>query len=229
MGGSPLARRVEDAVTDAVAALGLLVEDVTVTPAGSRRVVRIAVDRDLGEVAPVGTSDAVGTESAGSESAGAGAESGSARVPVQEPVPPLDLDAVAEATTVISEALDASDALGAAPYTLEVTSPGVGRPLTLPRHFRRNVGRLVRLTTVGSGEKVTGRLLAAGPDVVWLRVQGEKAKGAAARSTETLRCLPFAQIDRGDVQVEFGRVEDAAPVDDDEPGVGGDRIEDQED
>lgn len=212
MGESPVARRVEDAVSDAVKALGLLVEDVTVTPAGKRRVVRIAVDRDLAEIPEVGTADA----------------------PAQDPIAPLDLDAVADATRAISDVLDESDALGAAPYTLEVTSPGVSRPLTLPRHFRRNVGRLVRLTLEDSGEKVTGRLLAAGTDAVWLRVENAAAgKGAKGRASgEALRSYPLAQITRGDVQVEFGRVEDA-PLEaeddlDDEPGDG-EHFDEQED
>ena len=201
MGESPVARRVQDAVAGAVAALGLLVEDVTVTPAGKRRVVRIAVDRDLGDVPPLGDLPEQET-------------------PAQSPVPPLDLDAVADATRAISDALDASDALGAAPYTLEVTSPGVSRPLTLPRHFRRNVGRLVRLTLAGGGkaDRVTGRIVAAGEDAVWLAVEKPGAKGAKGRPVPTtVRAFPLADVDRGDVQVEFGRADDA-PLDDGDLG-----------
>ena len=48
------------------------------------------------------------------------------------------LDDIAEASKALSAALDASDAVGAAAYTLEVSSRGVSRPLTLPRHWRRN-------------------------------------------------------------------------------------------
>ena len=55
----------------------------------------------------------------------------------------IDLDAVADVSKSVSDVLDASDALGSAPYVLEVTSPGVDRPLTQPRHWRRARGRLV--------------------------------------------------------------------------------------
>ena len=50
----------------------------------------------------------------------------------------VTLDDVADATKKISELLDSSDVMGNPPYALEVSSPGVGRPLTLPRHWRRN-------------------------------------------------------------------------------------------
>ncbi|MFB9074240.1 ribosome maturation factor RimP [Citricoccus parietis] len=59
----------------------------------------------------------------------------------------LDLDEVAEVAQAVSTALDAAGSdlpeLGTEPYQLEVSSPGVERPLTEPRHWRRNVGRLV--------------------------------------------------------------------------------------
>ena len=59
------------------------------------------------------------------------------------------LDDIAEASKALSAALDSSDAVGAAAYTLEVSSRGVGRPLELPRHWRRNAGRLVAVTLTG--------------------------------------------------------------------------------
>lgn len=57
----------------------------------------------------------------------------------------VGIDHIATATRALSEALDASDVMGSEPYTLEVTSRGVERQLTLPRHWRRNAGRLVRV------------------------------------------------------------------------------------
>ena len=59
----------------------------------------------------------------------------------------VDLDLVAEVSRRASELLDSpslSDLLTGA-FVLEVTSPGVDRPLTQPRHWRRAVGRLVVL------------------------------------------------------------------------------------
>ena len=58
----------------------------------------------------------------------------------------IGIDHITDATRALSEVLDGSDVMGAEPYTLEVTSRGVERPLTLPRHWRRNAGRLVRVT-----------------------------------------------------------------------------------
>lgn len=68
-------------------------------------------------------------------------------------------DALAEVSRAISEALDEVDLLPGA-YVLEVSTPGTDRPLTEPRHYRRAVGRLVRLRT-RSGARLTGRLVDA--------------------------------------------------------------------
>ena len=163
--------RIRPTIEAPLHALGLVIEDVAVTPAGKRRLVRVYLDRDL---------------------------SGLAADDDRSPVPPLTLDEVADATRAVSAALDESDAMGPQPYVLEVTSPGVERPLTEPRHFRRNVGRLVKVT--GTDDAVlTGRLVAVGPDGITLSVDG--AKGAAA----TDHTLAFAEIARALVQVEFTR------------------------
>ena len=142
-----------------VAQAGLDLEDVAVSPAGRRSVVRVVVDRDGG----------------------------------------VPLDDVAEVSRVVSEALDELDAaepgaLGAS-YVLEVSSPGVDRPLTAPRHWRRSTGRLVR-ATLREGGQVTGRLTSAddGEDGgVVLDVEGAS------------RALPYADVSKGMVQVEFSR------------------------
>ena len=118
------------------------------------------------------------------------------------------LDDIAEATKALSVALDESEAVGASPYTLEVSSRGVSRPLELPRHWRRNVGRLVSVTTT-AGESFTGRIAAAGDEVVQLDVEG------------TTRELVQADVARALVQVELNRPasRDLSPdedIDDDE-------------
>jgi len=76
----------------------------------------------------------------------------------------INLDDVAQVSRGISEALDATDVLGSDPYTLEVGSPGVDRPLTLPRHWRRAVGRLVSVTPK-SGVPFVGRLVGLEPSL----------------------------------------------------------------
>ena len=70
----------------------------------------------------------------------------------------ITLDEVAELSHDLSEVLDASEAMGDQPYVLEVSSPGVDRPLTLPRHWRRAKGRLVNVDLTDGGS-IAGRVL----------------------------------------------------------------------
>lgn len=72
----------------------------------------------------------------------------------------VTLDDIADATRAISQMLDATNLMGEQPYTLEVTSRGTDRPLTRPRHWRRNVSRLVRVTC-DDGEQIEGRIVDA--------------------------------------------------------------------
>lgn len=120
----------------------------------------------------------------------------------------VTLDDVAEATRRVNDVLDAdlSDAMGRQPYTLEVTSRGVDRPLTLPRHWRRNVGRLVKVK-LADGSSLTGRIVAHDDDPdaadggVTLEVSGRE------------RRLAYADVAKALVQIEFNR-KPAEPVDD---------------
>lgn len=107
----------------------------------------------------------------------------------------VSLDDAADVSRDVSAALDASDALGEVPYTLEVSSPGVDRPLTEPRHWRRARGRMVRVKVTGEGS-VEGRVLAADADGVTLGLPGGE------------RRLPYPALGAGSVQVEFGHVPD---------------------
>src|SRR3954449_6602501 len=67
----------------------------------------------------------------------------------------VTMDDIADATREVSRLLDETGAMGEQAYTLEVSSPGVDRPLTLPRHWRRNAGRLGKGTPPG-GTQGTG-------------------------------------------------------------------------
>ena len=136
-------------------ALDLDVEAVELTPAGKRRILRVAVDGDHGDT----------------------------------------LDDVADATKRVAEVLDGSDVMGEQPYTLEVTSRGVDRPLTLPRHWRRNADRLVTVTLAG-GEVVTGRIGASTDTGVTLDVDGAS------------REVGYDQVAKALVQIEFNRKRD---------------------
>ena len=126
----------------------------------------------------------------------------------------VTLDEVAVASRAVSDALDSSDVLGDEAYTLEVSSPGVDRPLTLPRHWRRNVGRLVSVT-VTDGRETTGRLLSVSDDAATVELE-VNLKGRISRTT-----IALADVRRAVVQVEFSRVADveldeADDADDDE-------------
>ena len=117
----------------------------------------------------------------------------------------VTLDEVAVASRAVSDALDASDVLGDEPYTLEVSSPGVDRPLTEPRHWRRSVSRLVAVT-LRDGREITGRVLSATDSEVELEVN---TKGRISRTTVAL-----ADVAKAVVQVEFSRVAEADLADD---------------
>jgi ribosome maturation factor RimP len=109
----------------------------------------------------------------------------------------VDLDDIAAATAEVSRLLDESDVMGGGSYTLEVSSPGVDRPLTLPRHWRRNATRLVKVTLVGGGE-VTGRIVAADDDGADLDVDGER------------RRIAFDDVSKARIQIEFKRPSDGS-------------------
>jgi ribosome maturation factor RimP len=136
-----------------IAAAGYDLDDLSVTAAGRRSLIRVAVDGDHG----------------------------------------IDLDAVATISRAISDVLDdtAGDTAFAGPYVLEVSSPGVDRPLTEPRHWRRAVGRLV---TVGiEGKELTGRVIVADNAEVVLEAAGVQSR------------LAMSTLGTGRVQVEFSR------------------------
>ena len=112
------------------------------------------------------------------------------------------LDDIASASQAVSAALDASDATGSAAYTLEVSSRGVSRPLVEVRHWRRNRGRLVKVTTT-DGTETTGRITTVGPDSVELDVAG------------SAREIGYAEVTKALVQVELNRRLDDEDLDED--------------
>ncbi len=108
----------------------------------------------------------------------------------------VDLDQAAAVSRDVGtrlDQLDAADPMGGAPYTLEVTSPGIGRPLTLPRHFRRARGRLLAITTVDGGQ-ILGRVVRADETTLDLLV---------GRSGTDPAVLAYPDIAKARVEVEF--------------------------
>jgi ribosome maturation factor RimP len=171
----PATARLADWIGPVVDGAGYDLEELVVTPAGRRSVVRVVVDRDQG----------------------------------------VTLDDIADVSRAVSEVLDANDDGMGRSYVLEVTSPGVDRPLSEPRHWRRNIGRLVTVTAgpTASAEEVTGRITAVEDAGVTLAVE-TKGKPGAKRRPPTPRLVPWAQLGSGRVQVEFGRAEPDEDVDD---------------
>jgi ribosome maturation factor RimP len=153
-------------VEPVVVRAGYDLEDLTVSRAGRRHVVRVVVDADGG----------------------------------------INLDAVAVVSRAVSAALDAAEETGgellAGEYQLEVSSPGVDRPLTLPRHWRRNVGRLVKVGV--DDRQLTGRVVGADDDGIVLDVDG------------TAHEVGYPRLGPGRVQVEFNRLAEISDDDLDE-------------
>lgn len=138
-----------------VAEAGYDLEDVTVSAAGRRKLVRLVVDADGG----------------------------------------IDLDAVAEVSRTVSETLDAdpaTEAVLAGAYVLEVSSPGVDRPLVEPRHWRRARGRLV---AVDGAASFTGRVL------------DTDDAGVTFATDAGSRRVAWPDLGRGKVQIEFNRAD----------------------
>ena len=120
----------------------------------------------------------------------------------------VSLDDIALVSRDLSTALDDSSVMGDQPYTLEVSSPGVDRPLTERRHWRRAIGRLVvaPLIAAGDGEgraTVEGRITGASADGITLDIGGES------------RMFGYSDLGPGKIKIEFAPI-DAGDTDDDE-------------
>jgi ribosome maturation factor RimP len=106
----------------------------------------------------------------------------------------LDLDAIAEVSRAVSDELDAhDDALAGGPYVLEVTSPGVDRPLREHRHWRRAAGRLVRVDVAGAA--FLGRVVSADDAGVTF---ADPADGSS-------RVIGWDSLGVGRIEIEFTR------------------------
>jgi ribosome maturation factor RimP len=181
----PATARLAGWIEPVVGSAGYDLEELVVTPAGRRSIVRVVVDRDEG----------------------------------------VTLDDIADVSRAVSEVLDQNDeGMGRTPYVLEVSSPGVDRPLTEPRHWRRNTGRLVTVAVgpAGSADEVTGRVTAVDGSGVTLAVEA-KGKPGAKKRPPTPRQVPWAELGAGRVQVEFGR---PGPADDPDRSSSGIRDDD---
>ena len=150
-----LASNLTELLNPAVTCAGFVLEEVTVTPVGKRRLISVVVDCEN-------------------------------RNP--------SLDEVTVVSKEVSAILDTYSQLGEMPFTLEVTTPGIDRPLTELRHWKKNVGRLVKITP-HTGEKYVSRIKEVLPREVILENKGKE---------ET---ISFSEISRALIEVEFNRKE----------------------
>ena len=150
-----LANNLTELLTPAVTRAGFVLEEVTVTPVGKRRLVAVVVDcKD--------------------------------RNP--------SLDEVTVVSKEVSSILDNYTQMGEMPFTLEVTTPGIDRPLTLVRHWKKNRGRLVKITPK-TGEKYIGRIASVKENSVVIEIKGKESE------------VSFEEISRAQIEVEFNRKE----------------------
>ncbi|MEY3115621.1 MAG: hypothetical protein RL611_335 [Actinomycetota bacterium] len=150
-----LVNNLTELLTPAVTRAGFVLEEVTVTPVGKRRLVAVVVDCED-------------------------------RNP--------SLDEVTVVSKEVSAILDNYTQMGEMPFTLEVTTPGIDRPLTLGRHWKKNIGRLVKITPK-TGEKYIGRIASVKDNAVTIEIKGKESE------------ISFAEISRAQIEVEFNRKE----------------------
>jgi ribosome maturation factor RimP len=202
-GAAADAERIVGLLEPAVAAMGMDLEDVRITSAGRRRLLRIVVDADGG----------------------------------------VSLDDIALVSRELSATLDREAAMGEASYTLEVSSPGVDRPLTEPKHWRRAVGRMVTapLHAGGGGRPPQTPPLSAGPGgrspqasppgsatdvpggsaVVTGRVTGTDSSGVRIDVDGASRVFGYSELGPGRIQIEFAPLDAYAGDGADEEGPDG--------
>ena len=112
----------------------------------------------------------------------------------------LNMDDVTSISREISNLLEEAPFMGETAFTLEVTSPGVDRPLTLPRHWRKNATRLVRVTLT-NGEVITGRITTSDENIVTLVIEAKVLKEVS---------VAFVDVKKAIVEIEFNRKGDGA-------------------
>lgn len=124
------------------------------------------------------------------------------RVVVDEPGGGISLDRLATVTQAVSTVLDERDPLPGT-YTLEVSSPGVERPLRAPRHFRAAIGEKITMRVLGdrSARRVTGELLDADDEAITVAVEAPAGGADADQGPER---ITYANIDRARTVFEWG-------------------------
>jgi ribosome maturation factor RimP len=178
-GAAADAERIIGLLEPAAAAMGMDLEDVRVTSAGRRRLLRIVVDADGG----------------------------------------VSLDDIALVSRELSAVLDRAAAMGESSYTLEVSSPGVDRPLTEPKHWRRATGRLV--TVPLRSQPRTGSDDPGESAAVTGRITGADSRGVRIDVDGASREFGYPELGPGRIQIEFAPLGSYAGDGADEEGPNG--------
>jgi ribosome maturation factor RimP len=176
-GAAADAERIVGLLEPTVTAMGMDLEDVRITSAGRRRLLRIVVDADGG----------------------------------------VTLDDMALVSRELSATLDRAAAMGEASYTLEVSSPGVDRPLTEPKHWRRAVGRVVTAPLLAQPAAPAGAAAAS----VTGRVTGADSSGVRIDADGASREFGYSELGPGRIQIEFAPLDGYADDGADEEGPDG--------
>jgi ribosome maturation factor RimP len=176
-GATADADRIVGLLEPAVTAMGMDLEDVRVSSAGRRRLLRIVVDADGG----------------------------------------VSLDDIALVSRELSATLDRAAAMGEASYTLEVSSPGVDRPLTEPKHWRRAVGRVVTAPLRSEPTAAAGAAAAT----VTGRVAGADSSGVRIDVDGASQQYGYSELGPGRIQIEFAPLDGYAADGADEEGPDG--------
>jgi len=176
-GAAADAERIVGLLEPTVTAMGMDLEDVRITSAGRRRLLRIVVDADGG----------------------------------------VTLDDMALVSRELSATLDRAAAMGEASYTLEVSSPGVDRPLTEPKHWRRAVGRVVTAPLRPQPTEAAGAPAAT----VTGRVAGADSSGVRIDVDGASREFGYSELGPGRIQIEFAPLDGYADDGADEEGPDG--------
>jgi ribosome maturation factor RimP len=120
----------------------------------------------------------------------------------------VSLDDITLLSREVSAVLDAAAAMGEAPYTLEVSSPGVDRPLTEPKHWRRAAGRLIiaPLTAQPDGQADGSPR----PPVIQGRVRRATEAGVLIDIAGESREFGYSELGPGRIQIEFAPLDTGA-------------------
>lgn len=130
------------------------------------------------------------------------------KITIDKPTGSISIDDCEKMSRAVEAVIDVQDLIES-PYTLEVTSPGLDRPLLKPEDYHRHRGYLARISlkeAINSKTFLIGRIIDSGDN--WVRIKEQikpTLKGAKAKSTDEGADLiiPFDKISKARLEVEI--------------------------